>query len=343
MNSTSEATHVMPADQPTSVHQITERLFPAYTIDGGSVHLAGCLLEDRVFLRLTFRQGDSSVEICLDDAGREVEGRLIQSLGMTETVRLQTPRELAGPQIGRLIECGTRLVEQRFRQLGLPELVSTEVLWCKFAEGKLRFTVGEEVAELPFSGWTRPLEPPPFVCPYTGRRTFHLAATDDGRIVAADQIETCDETGRRLLHDDLVTCSATGRRVVPELTTTCPVGGQRVLRREMVECGTCRQLVSPKSLEGKECGACRSLRPVHKADPRMARLLDEHPRLDRWKKWRISETASVYILVAVGWFHRLLVVADKDSLELKLLATGPRFFSGWRVAEPSQYDYVLRE
>jgi hypothetical protein len=75
----------------------------------------------------------------------------------------------------------------------------------------------------------------------------------------------------------------------------------------------------------------------------MARLLDEHPPLDRWRNWRISETATVYILTASGWFNRLLVVVDKDSLELKCLATGSRLRVGWSVVEPSRYDYVLRE
>jgi len=343
LSSASRVIHVAPADQPTGVHQITERLFPAYTVEGGSVRLAGCLLEDRVFVRLEFRQGDRSVEVIVDDRGEQVDPQFVDTLGMTETIRLETPPELMGPDIRRLVEAGTRLVEEQFAEGDQPILVATTVVWCKFAEGKLRFTIAEQGTELPFAGWARLLEPPPFVCPYTGRRTFHLAATDDGRIAAADRIEVCSETGRRVLADDLVTCSVTGRRALPESMATCPVSEEYVLGEAMVACGTCRQLVSPKVVERNECAACRRLESVGKADPRMARLLDEHPLLDRWRRWRISETATSYLLTASGWLRQLLVVVDKDSLELKLLATGNRFFAGWNVVEPSQYEYVLRE
>ncbi|HBO46172.1 MAG TPA: hypothetical protein DD670_20055, partial [Planctomycetaceae bacterium] len=40
-----------PADQPGTVHEMADRLLPAYTIESGTVRLAGCLLEDRLFLR----------------------------------------------------------------------------------------------------------------------------------------------------------------------------------------------------------------------------------------------------------------------------------------------------
>lgn len=341
MSSSASTTHAAPADQPTSVHQITDRLFPAYTIDGGSVHLAGCCLEDRVFLRLEFCQGGRREEIYVDQEGRPVEPDLVEALGMTATIRLARPPESKEPELSRAIQGGTRLAEERFSGSERPELAATTVLWCKFARGKLRFTVGQRAAELAFSGWARRIEPPPFVCPYTGQSTFHIAATDDGRIVAAERIETCAETGRRLLSDDLVTCAATGRRVAGELAVTCPVTGDRVLASRMVRCGTCRQSVSPTAVQGRQCAACRQLRPVDQADPRVARLLDKHPPLARWQKWRLSETAEAYILATADWRKRLLVVVDKSSLELKLVATGSRFLPGWQVVEPERYETVL--
>ena len=75
----------------------------------------------------------------------------------------------------------------------------------------------------------------------------------------------------------------------------------------------------------------------------MARVLHEHPLLDRWHRWRISETATVYILVAAGWFRKLLAVVDKDSLELKMLGTTNRLTTGWNVVEPSQHEHTLRQ
>src|SRR5208282_4139030 len=168
-----------------------------------------------------------------------------------------------------------------------------------------------------------------------GTATFHLAATDDGRIVAAQQIEACAESGRRLLSTELVRCSVTGRRVCPELAEACPISGRRLLRTEMVRCSTCRQRVSPQVVERNQCQACRQGKAVKKADPRMARLLHEHPALDRWRRWRMSETSRVYVLVANGWLKRLLVVIDKETLELRHMSTGSRLTHRWNEVEPA--------
>ena len=131
--------------------------------------------------------------------------------------------------------------------------------------------------------------------------------------------------------------------MVKELTEACPVSGRRLLRTEMVRCRCCQQRVSPQVLERSQCLACRRLKAVKKADPRMARVLHEHPALDRWRRWRISETSRVYVLVATGWLKRLLVVVDKESLDLRHMATGSRLSPRWTVVEPTQYGYVLRE
>ena len=134
----------------------------------------------------------------------------------------------------------------------------------------------------------------------------------------------------------------TGLSVMAELIESCPVSGQRLLGSRMVECRTCRQRVSPATIRRGQCAACRELKPVAKADPRVARVLHEHPPLDSWASWRISETSTVYILAAAGWLKLLLVVVDKTSLELRHLATGNRVLAGWRPVEPAQYEYVLR-
>ena len=44
------------AHQPISVHELTAPLFAQYSIEGGHIHLSGCSLEDRPFLRLSFLQ-----------------------------------------------------------------------------------------------------------------------------------------------------------------------------------------------------------------------------------------------------------------------------------------------
>jgi hypothetical protein len=341
LSSTDNTTHAAPADQPTSVHQITDRLFPAYIIDGGSVHLAGCWLEDRVFLRLEFRRDGEPAEIFVDQQGRPVEAGQIEALGMGQTIRLASPPQWRKPEISKALECGRRLAEAGLPGEGPPELAGLTVLWCKYVRGKLRFVIGEHTTELAFSGWARLVEPPPFVCPHCGRQTYHLAATDDGRILAADEIGVCEQTGRRLPADELVICAATGRRVGADLVATCPVSGDCVLTSEMTRCGMCRELVSPAAIERSRCGACRGLEPVDKSDPRLERLLHEHPQLAGWGKWQLSETAAVYILASSGWLKRLLAVFDKETLALRLLATGSRLTSNWQAVEPADYPRVL--
>jgi hypothetical protein len=335
--------HVAPAEQPTSVAEIADILFPAYTVENGRVSLAGCALEDRLVLQLVYEHGSQGLEIYLNAEGKEVDGQPVVQDRQMKFVPLAGPPDRLEADWERLLTAGSRLAEERLPAGAAVNLVSCRAVWCKYVEGKLRFAIGATSLDLPFSGWTRTLAPPPVVCPHTGAATLRLAATDDGRIAAAERIEACAETGRRLLSTELVRCAETGRRVSPELTETCPVSGRRLLRTEMVRCSCCQQRISPQVVERNQCQACRRVKAVKKADPRMARILHEHPALDRWRRWRMSETSRVYVLVAHGWLKRLLVVVDKETLELRHMATGGRLSARWTAVEPAQYAYVLRE
>ncbi len=334
--------HAAPANQPQSVSDIAARLLSAYTVEGGWAHLAGCRFEDRPFLRLEFRGGEGPATRFVTLQGKPLDPATVTELGLWQLVDLPRPPQRLGQgfeaQAHAAVEAACRLdAEAAGRQPA-----SATVVWCKHVEGKLRFSVGEASADLPFEGWARSVEPPPYVCPATGTATFHLAATDDGRIVAADQLERCAETSRLVVGTELVTCAATGLRVAADQTKRCPVCGDRVLVRSLVSCQNCRQEVAPGSVRKSVCAACRELRKVRKADPRLARLLDEHPVLDRWRHWRIAETAEVYILSARRWLTRLLLVVDKESLQLRSMATGSGPF-GLRPVPPEQYEYVLRD
>jgi hypothetical protein len=118
--------------------------------------------------------------------------------------------------------------------------------------------------------------------------------------------------------------------------------GQPVLATAMVACAMCSQLVSPAAVKHGRCIACRNLQGVDKADPRIARVLRKYPELGRWDHWRISEMAAVWVLVASGWLKQLLVVVDRDSLELRTLATASRLARRWVVAAPVQHREVLK-
>ena len=92
------------------------------------------------------------------------------------------------------------------------------------------------------------------------------------------------------MNEQLLTCPVTGRRALEEFFSLCSTSGERVLSAAMVRCTVCQQPVSPRGIKFQACNACRSMRSVRKEDPRMARLLDEYPALDRWRRWKIYET-----------------------------------------------------
>jgi hypothetical protein len=331
-----------PKDQPNTVHEVAGKLLPAYKIDGGSVRLAGCLLEDRLFLRATAQSADRSVELFLDQDGKEVPPQMVESLGMGETVELDRLPEQSDEAIERLCRRAEQLLRRDFQDDEAVPPFEYASVWCKFAEGKIRFTIGQNSVDLAFADWARSLSPQPIVCPHTNKPTYHLTATDDGRIAAVEEVAACEESGQRVLAQELVTCAATNHRVLPEFAETCPVTNETVLRAKLEPCRVCRQKVSPSALVEGTCEACSRFEPISKADPRLARVLDEYPLLDRWRRWQLAESATAYHLTARGWFRRLFLLIDKESLELKFLATGNRLRSEWDEVEPARYEFVLR-
>ena len=335
-------THLAPADEPDTAQEIARRMLPAYTVDGGTVRLSECRFVEQLFLRLEFRRGRRTSDLYVDARGRQADPALAAALSGARVVERADCPDVPAERIDRLIQAGVRSARQRLADLPQAELVSVACVWCRFVEGTLEFRFGRRALEAALSGWACLLKAPPVACPCTGRRTFHLATTDDGRIAAAEQIEACAETGRRVLADELVTCAATGQRVVPEAAAVCPVTGQTLLRIEMAPCHTCGQEVSREALDRHRCAACRKLRPVSKADPRLVRLLEEYPSLDRWSGWLLAETATVYVFTARRWLRRVLVVADKETLELRRLAGGSRLFSAWTIVPPSRHEAFLR-
>lgn len=332
--------HAAPADQPHSVSDIAARLLSAYTVENGWVHLAGCQLEDRPFLRLEVHGADGPVTRFVSMQGKPLDPGTVTELGLWKLVDLLRPPQRLDRGFEAEVQAGVEAARRLDAAIGGQDLFSITAVWCKHTDGKLRFSIDHTSADLPFAGWARSIEPPPYVCPATGTTTFHLAATDDGRIVAAEKLERCAETGRLLVSDELVACAATGLRVAADQTKRCPVCGERVLARLMVGCQNCRQEVSPGCVTKGACAACRNMRKVQKADPRLARLFDEHPVLDRWNHWRIAETAEAYILAARRWLTRLLLVVDKDSLQFRGVSTGTGPFALHPVPA-EQYEYVL--
>ncbi|HZZ72047.1 MAG TPA: hypothetical protein VFE24_07320 [Pirellulales bacterium] len=248
-------------------------------------------------------------------------------------------------QIGALEQQQQRrlaAIDERYSVSGNLELVAAILIWTRFAAGKLRFTLGAATADTPFAAWAGLLQPPPYVCPYTNRPTFHLAATDDGRIVAAEELGQCELTGRRVLKRELVREASTGKWVRADLTDLCAVSGQRVLKDRFVTCPICHVHVNPQILHGNHCRACPPARAILKDDPRLARLLGEYPGLDGWRSWKLAESPAAYLCTAAGLWRQLFLVFDKRTLEPLRIASKTRFATAWTDLATTAYDEVLR-
>ncbi len=333
------AVNSRPCGEPESVSALTPMLFAAYQIDGGQVHLAGCHLEDRPFLRYTIAvaadvpfRAVRHVFVAEDLSRASDEQVLALGLRSVDPV-LECPPRIDEAQLNAMLAAGRKLAAEQQRAgdpaANVETPLAAALVWAKYAVGQLQFTVGDEAVLLPFEGWARTLAPPPYVCPLTGVATFHLAATDDGRIVPAEAIAACAKSGRRVLASELVRCGVTDASVLPEFTHVCPVAGEPALDDQFAECPTCRQQVSRTVLAGHGCQGCEDLRRVAADDPRWVAVLRAHPGLGRWKRWRLGETRTAYILRAEGLLRQLLVVLDRTTMRVQYMARRGRLGGVW--------------
>jgi hypothetical protein len=337
------AINAAPLAQPCSAGEIAERLLPAYEVTGGKIRLAGCALDDRAFFRIYARSpADSAavrfLEWTIDADGRRVDEEVGASLRLGEIGPTTGMAPLPTATLADL----TQLAERAATAAAGPiERLASVLLWCKYASGKLRIEFPSACAEIRFADWAATLSAPPFVCPLTGVESFRIATTDDGRIAAAEQIAKCEETGRRLLRRELVECSASGHLAAAELTEICPITERPVLRRLMQACEQCGERVGPGVIRDGVCSACHGLAVAPSSDPRISRVLGEFPQLDRWRGWRIAETATSYILVGAGLMKRLLLVLDRETLVPKRVATASRLRRVWTPVPAEQWRLEL--
>ncbi len=364
-----------PRDQPQAVGDFTAALFSAYQVEGGQVHLGGCQLTDFPFLRLSYpAAGDFSVargfttavksfspetdseipveagDIChlfIGPDGSWVPDPMVRDLGLLDLEPIDgLPPRIDETALDALIGAGRRMVTQGISRheptAVAADPVAATLIWVKRADGHLRFTIGDASTTLAFSDWARLLKPPPYSCEHSGTTTFHLAATDDGRIDAWDQIACCQRSGQRVLKQELLECSVTGQHVLSQFTEICPVSGESCLSEEFCTCEICRQQVSKAVVDdNNQCAACQQMAKLSKEDPRLVWLHGEHPRLARWNRWKMAETAQVYIAEARGLCKRLLVVADKQTLAVRYLATSGLFSREWKPVPPSEAPEFL--
>ena len=342
-----EAIHARPLRQPMSVTDVTAKLFGAYSVESGQIHLAGCQLTDHPFLRLSFAGDDGDVRhIFVAPDGSSVSDELVPQLGLDELQSIvKHPPRLEEGALRSLIAAGRRIAAKqstsRDPAAATVEPLAAAVVWVRHAEGRLQFTIGDATVDHPFSSWAALLKPEPYIGKDSGASAFQLAATDDGRIEPAAEIAQCQQSGRRVLRQELVECGVTGQRVLPEFTEICPVSVLPTLRGEFAVCKRCRQRVSKAVLSEGVCTACRGLAKVSKDDPRLVWIFGEHPGLDRWKKWQLAETGGVYIAQATSLLKELFIVVEKESLAIRRMAQRSRLSRSWiDLDEASRSDLL---
>ncbi len=324
-----------PVEQPGSLQPIAGKLFGAYQVDGGHLQLAGCQLEDHLVCRCAWNESDVSY---FASDGKRLSGAVIDAIKLDELSPRAGADELNVNEGVSAIEAALEHAESTSAAVRHVTLIQ-----CRHAAGKIRFTIGSLSWDLPFSGWANAFTPPPFHCPHTGVDSFHIAATDDGRIAAAEEIAVCRRTGRRLLKKELAQCAVTGAYVLPEYAVQCPVTSEVVEQGVLVECTHCRQLVSPHAIQEGQCRACRTLAALENDDPRRQRMIAEHPGLAGWRNWRLAETADAYILEAQGLWQRLLAVLDRQTLHCRHMAIAQRWPGKWRDLSVEQAREILEK
>lgn len=325
-----------PIEQPTAVHDFTDRLFGAYQLDGGQAHLAGCHLEDVPLVRLTTVEdsGDTSATVShryFDELGTPIEIGQVEALGIDRVAPMEEPR----PRIdmGRL----ERMLESARRAARDDEPALATIVWAKHATGRLRFEFGEESLDLEFDGWASQLVAPPIICPQTDIETFHLAADDEGVIAAADAIVPSVVTGRRRLAKELTECRATGKLAEAEHFGVSAATGDAVLKSELVTCGRCGLLIAPTEKQAGDCAACRAAKSVDLSDERWKEILAAHPGL-AGPKWRATQIAGALLLETSGWLRRRFVTLNDETLAVTHAAEAGRFSSAWRSLSKGTYD-----
>lgn len=332
--------HLIPTGQPQHVRDMAKRLLDAYQVEGGTAHLAGCTLDEVPVVRLTWEPADEppqNVYVIFGQAninGKIADAELMQTLQLDDVADAECPVSVSPKEVDRLVRAATACASHsNSAKRDAPDAAS--VIWCKYARVNIQFSIGAATAHTSFAGWARTLEPQPYSCPITETKSFAVAATSDGRIVPAEELESCQQSSRRLPRCELVRCAATEKMVARDLTVRCPASGKVVLESALVECPTCRQRVGPGAMSGRRCAACSRTSTVQKNDPRIVRIFARYPQLANWNWLRMSESDAVYIVIAAGLLERRLLVVDKESLDTLRHARGNRLSSAW-TDEPSE-------
>ncbi len=346
--------NLCPQYEPEAVHELTDRLFDAYELDGGKALVAGCHLEEIPFIRFTQigsvngsateqentsvgKTDDGSIVLhrYFDIEGEAVSAKLVKELGLNETKQAKEPLpRLSVHALDQITTFKKLMVED----VGLESSHLLAIVWARRASGRLRFEFGDQSVEAPFEGWAKTLTAPPVVCPRTGRETFSLTSLDNHEIVASEEVVRCEVTGHRHVAADLERCSVTGKQVEPDLLKPCPLSGDLVLTTEFGTCPRCRLSIPQKFIDQTGCQICHGAKRIEANHPSWSAIQAKYAESARISgrnfarpqlRWQMAETDDTIVLVHDGWFRRRVATFDKSTLELKHQAEASRFSNTW--------------
>ena len=332
--------HYVPAHQPRTIHELLPKLYSLFTIDGGRVKLAGCSIQDVPYFFVepkttNYRSISEPGRTFFGADGRQLDPEELEPLALDEIVSVDEP-PLAmrqGPAPRDVLKKIERLAEKLADQIESIDAIG--VAWSKHATGKLAIQIGDQTVHTGFTGWMHRLAEdgkgcPAYHCPMTQRQSYHLAADADGVITVAEAIKTCELTGDRVIESGLAKCAVTGSWVRTDRLYQCPVSHERIVESVAVACPACRQNVAPSVLVGRaDCGCLGRLQPVADEQAWLDRLIQRHPKLSKWSKWKIGHRDEEVLLTASRWLTTVFLVVD-DGGEVRHVAVKKRYARHWR-------------
>lgn len=325
--------HLSPVEQAVRVTDISDKILSAYEVDNGQKRLAGCTIEDRPILRVSYLDNNELLHLHFLADGRPVDDELSDYLKLDHVLPHERQREW-----GTIDDVVYRWIETAQSQSDRNGFLVASMVWCKYAIGKVELSVEESSVQVGFEGWSTlladgTLVAPPYTCPDTNIDSYHLAMDDEGHLTGVEALARCADTGQCLIATRMTTCSDTKITALDQFFEACAATGERVHHSAISDCSVCRQNVRINQLYHQMCPTCRSLKTVRKVDPAIARILGEYPQLDQWKKWRISEGNTCCVLVGSRLFQRVLLVMDREDLQILRAARGSRFSRTWTDVE----------
>jgi len=341
--------HLVPADQPESVHEISEALYRPFVQASSTelkFHIAGCAIDPVPFVQMA--SGEYRVL-----TGQAVSPDHAESMGLHKLDQMSEPpaawaspdrREVFLQHLDR-IRCQEKLAESADQQQW--------IVWCNHFYGSINVEAGGASVEVPFSVWGSRLangteQCPSYRCPLVDVETYKLDVDDDGTITDADHILTCPETGRRLCSIHLEECQLTGQLVDPSVLVACPVLQTSFLQRKAIQCRGCYQSVNPKCISKGQCQTCRGLNKIKSLDfindERLESLIKKQPWLKQANKVRLASQHDQWLIqcqfaAEEGKLWRILF--DRHSGSAIQVSRSAGWLRGWQPIAADNWPNFL--